>query len=106
MAKKAENIKSLLLTENIYRDHILRHEIIQVGDRKFRIIMDIHNGSTKHDTQLSILLPNGTWGFVVNAVVLNIELMTYVASDDKWRINATWNRVRDTFINYIKAVYA
>ena len=103
---KKKTVNRLLFTENIHRDYVLRHEIIEACGHKFRIIMDIHNGSTKHDTQLSILLPNGTWGFVVNAVVLNIELMNYVAADDKWRVNATWDRVRKTFIDYINVVYA
>ena len=106
MAKKVENIKRLLFTERICRDNIMRHEIVQAGDRKFQILMDIHNGSMKRDTKLSILLPDGTWGFVTNASLLDIELMSYVATEDMWRVNTTWDRVRKAFFDYINVVYA
>lgn len=103
---KKNPVKSLLLTESIYDDKALRHEIIEFNGRKFKIVMDVHNGSLKRDTRLSILLPDGTWGYVTDASILNIELFSYVASDNRYKVNTTWDRVRGTFINYIKIVYA
>lgn len=99
-------IKSLLATEAITKSSALKHEIISTGDHKFRIVMDVHNGSTRTNTSLSILLPDGTWGYVVNAALLNIEIFSYVCSDNAFTVNSAWNRVRNAFIDYIKTVYA
>lgn len=98
-------VKSLLVTEAINKNSALKHEIISAGDHKFRIVMDVHNGSTRTNTSLSILLPDGTWGYVVNAALLNIELFSYVCSDNAFTVNSAWTRVRNAFINYIKVVY-
>ena len=85
----------------------LYHEIIEHEGRKFRIIMDIHNGSKKSDTNLSIMLPDGTWGQVVNANTLNIMLESYLKSECvELMDNCYDSQVRETFINYIKKVYA
>lgn len=104
--KKDESVKSLLLTENIHRDNALRHEIIEVDGRRFKMVMAVHNGSMKHDTRLSILLPDGTWGYVTDACILNIPLFSYVAATNTYEVNTAWDRVRSAFINYIKIVYA
>lgn len=100
-------MRSIMINKQNNSHQALYHEIIEHEGRKFRIIMDIHNGSRRSDTNLSIMLPNGTWGQVVNANTLNIMLESYIKSEyAELMDNCYNNRVRKTFIDYIKKVYA
>lgn len=100
-------MKSIMINKQNVRYQALYHEILEHEGRKFRIVMDIHNGSCRANTQLSILLPNGTWGFVTSAQTLNIELDSYIRAENTILMDAIYtNRVRKTFVNYIKKVYA
>lgn len=76
-------MKSIIFNQQNNSRSALYHEIIEHEGRKFRIIMDIHNGSRKCDTHLSIMVPDGTWSLVVTAHVLDIELESYVKTAQK-----------------------
>lgn len=100
-------MKSIMINQQNNKYQALYHEILEHEGRKFRIVMDIHNGSSRGNTHLSILLPDGTWGLVTNTNTLNIELDSYINADKKILMDAIYtNRVRKTFVNYIKKVYA
>lgn len=100
-------MKSIIFNQRSNSRGALYHEIIEHEGHKFRIIMDIHNGSRKGDTHLSIMGPDGTWNLVVTAYVLDIELETYTKTELKVLMDDCYkNRVRKTFIDYIKKVYA
>ena len=100
-------MKSIIFNQQNRSRRALYHEILEHEGRKFRIMMDIHNGSRRGDTHLSIMLPDGTWGLVVTACVLDIELESYIKTEHKVLMDDCYkNRVRKTFIDYIKKVYA
>ena len=100
-------MRSIMINKQNNQHQALYHEIIEHEGRKFRIIMDIHNGSRKSDTNLSIMLPDGTWGQVVNANTLNIMLESFIKTKYAELMDNCYNNwVRKTFIDYIKKVYA
>lgn len=85
------------------------HEIVEHNGRKFRIISDIRKGlfeadMARHDSTLSILLADGTWGPVVTAADLNINLRLTSAMDIGYDLY--YDRVHAAFEDYIKKVYS
>ena len=104
----ASEFKTLYKTELSHgRDWMKYHEVIEFNNRKFRILIVQRNGATLHDISLYVLIPDGTWGFVVNAYTIYIpSIRDYVCCSDERYCNEVIRDVRKEFFKYIKAVYS
>lgn len=101
--------KTLYTTKMSHGDDYMNyHEVIEFNNLKFRIIIELRNGSVRRYTHLQIMTADGAWSTVTDAAVLNLdtELFQYVRCEDEGYCKNTVAAVQREFRKYITAVYS
>lgn len=114
MATKKMNKKVLFVNNNeTYKDYInaeayLYVEIFEFNNRKFRYVVDFHNGDAcgfDHNKCISVMKPDGTWEYVADAKIIGASYGNPYFSSLQEKVK-TKDKYVSAFDDYVQKVYA